>query len=59
MGAAGLLPGRDSVAVRDAMLQAGVIVRAVNAMTIAFCPPLVIEDAEIDHCAETLRNVLH
>jgi len=57
--AAALLPGRDSVAVRDAMLQAGVIVRAVNATTIAFCPPLVIGDAEIDSCTETLRNVLH
>jgi len=57
--AAGLLPGRDAAAVRDAMLQAGVIVRAVNATTVAFCPPLVIGDAEIDSCTETLRNVLH
>jgi putrescine---pyruvate transaminase len=56
--AAGLLPGQDSVAVRDAMLAAGVIVRAVNATTIAFCPPLVIGDKEIDRCAETLRDVL-
>ena len=56
--AAGLLPGRDSVAVRDAMLAAGVIVRAVNAGTIAFCPPLMIADAEIDRCVEGLRFVL-
>jgi len=57
--AAGLLPGRDSVGVRDAMLRAGVIVRAVNPNTIAFCPPLVIGDSEIDRCAQTLRDALH
>jgi adenosylmethionine-8-amino-7-oxononanoate aminotransferase len=57
--AAGLLPGQDSVAVRDAMLRGGVIVRAVNATTVAFCPPLVIGDAEIDRCVQTLRDVLN
>ena len=57
--AAGLLPGRDSVGVRDAMLRGGVIVRAVNPNTIAFCPPLVIGDSEIDRCAQTLRDALH
>jgi adenosylmethionine-8-amino-7-oxononanoate aminotransferase len=57
--AAELLPGRDAVAVRDAMLERGVIVRAVNAATVAFCPPLMIGDAEIDRCAQALRDVLH
>jgi adenosylmethionine-8-amino-7-oxononanoate aminotransferase len=56
--AAALLPGRDAVAVRDAMLERGVIVRALNAATIAFCPPLTIGDAEVDRCAQTLRDVL-
>jgi len=56
--AAGLLPGRDPVAVRDAMLGRGVITRAVDATSVAFCPPLVIADAEIDRCVEALRDTV-
>jgi len=30
----------------------GVIARPIGADTVAFCPPLVISDAQIDHCVE-------
>jgi len=52
---AALLPGHlDAVAVRDAMLAEGVIARPIGAEVIAFCPPLVITDAELDRCLAVL-----
>lgn len=45
-------PSTDAVAVRDAMLARGVIVRPIGTSTVAFCPPLVISDAELDRCVE-------
>jgi len=53
---AGKLPGdTDSVPVRDAMVEAGVIVRGVND-SVVFCPPLIIEDADIDRCLDVLAE---
>ena len=46
--------GVDAPEVRDAMLGRGVIIRPIGATTIAFCPPLVIEDADLDLCVEAL-----
>ena len=52
--------GRDAVAVRDAMLERGVVSRPIGE-ALAFCPPLIITDAEIgtifDRLADTLKNV--
>jgi adenosylmethionine-8-amino-7-oxononanoate aminotransferase len=45
--AAGLKPEQNAVAIRDRMIQLGSIARAINTDTIAFCPPLVITDAEL------------
>jgi adenosylmethionine-8-amino-7-oxononanoate aminotransferase len=41
--------------VRDRMLAAGVIVRPIAPTTLAICPPLVIEDEDLDLIASTLR----
>lgn len=48
--ALGLGEGVGAVAVRDALLERGVIARPIGTSTLAFCPPLVIEDADLDHC---------
>jgi putrescine---pyruvate transaminase len=54
--AAALHPGVDAAAVRDAMLRHGVIARPVGADTIAFCPPLVIDEAQLDRCVTALEG---
>ena len=49
--------GRDAAGVRQAMLDAGVIVRPIGT-ALAMCPPLVISDAEIDRVIDTLSGAL-
>ncbi len=56
--AVGMHPGVDAVAVRDAMLERGVIVRAIGEATLSFCPPLVITDDQIDACVAALDGAL-
>ncbi|HEY0358486.1 MAG TPA: aminotransferase class III-fold pyridoxal phosphate-dependent enzyme [Mycobacteriales bacterium] len=51
----GVHEGVDLLAVRDRMLAAGVIVRPIAPTTLAICPPLVIEDEDLDLIASTLR----
>ncbi|MCU1392320.1 MAG: aminotransferase [Ilumatobacteraceae bacterium] len=46
--AAGLQPDQNAMAIREAMLANGAIVRALNTDTVTFCPPLVITDEQID-----------
>jgi putrescine---pyruvate transaminase len=49
------LPDRIAAGdVREAMLADGVIARPIGTSTIAWCPPLVITDAQIDRCVDTL-----
>ncbi len=48
----------DAFAVRDALLAAGVITRAVNPETLTWCPPLVITDGEIDTVVDALAAAL-
>ncbi|MFV0523160.1 MAG: aspartate aminotransferase family protein [Acidimicrobiales bacterium] len=55
--AADLGPDGDGAAVRDAMLTRGVIVRPIGT-SVAFCPPLVITDAQIDTCVDALAEVV-
>ena len=47
------------IAIRDRMLELGVICRAING-AVAFCPPLIMEDADIDTvvdvCAQAVRE---
>jgi adenosylmethionine-8-amino-7-oxononanoate aminotransferase len=56
--AAGLAPDRDANAVRDHLLELGVITRAIGTDTLAFCPPLVIADGEIDRIVDGLAAAL-
>ncbi|MCW2598682.1 MAG: Acetylornithine transaminase [Frankiales bacterium] len=50
-----LAEGVEPVAVRDRMLDNGVIVRPIAPSTLAICPPLVIEDADIDLVVSTMH----
>jgi putrescine aminotransferase len=56
--AVSLPEGRDPVAVRDAMLGRGVIVRPIAPSTLAICPPLVIEDDDLDAIPAALHACL-
>jgi adenosylmethionine-8-amino-7-oxononanoate aminotransferase len=56
---AAVLPdGMAPPAVRDTMLAAGVIPRPIGASVVAFCPPLVISDAQLDRCVEALADAV-
>ena len=58
---AGMLAEVSAIDVRDAMLKRGVIARPIGTHTVAFCPPLVIDDGQLDRCTtaigESLREV--
>jgi adenosylmethionine-8-amino-7-oxononanoate aminotransferase len=51
-------PARDALAVRAGLLERGVIARPIGPTTVAFCPPLVIGDADLDHILDALRDTL-
>ena len=46
------------MAVRDKVLELGVIVRPIAPSTLAVCPPLVIEDDDLDQIPDALRTAL-
>ncbi len=50
--------GVDPVAVRDRVLDLGVVVRPIGPVTIAMCPPLVITDDDLDAVPAALRTAL-
>jgi putrescine---pyruvate transaminase len=54
--AAGLRVDQDAVEIRDRMLGAGVITRAIGTDTLTFCPPLVITDEQIDRIVDALSS---
>jgi adenosylmethionine-8-amino-7-oxononanoate aminotransferase len=56
--ALGLDEGLAAPAVRDALLERGVIARPIGASTLAFCPPLVVTEEQIDRCVEALGEAL-
>jgi adenosylmethionine-8-amino-7-oxononanoate aminotransferase len=56
--AAGMKSTVSAVDVRDAMLVRGVIARPIGTHSIAFCPPLVIDEARIDRCTSALTDAL-
>lgn len=58
MWALGLGEGIDATVLRDALLEQGVIARPIGADTLAYCPPLVISDREIDRCVEATSEAL-
>jgi putrescine---pyruvate transaminase len=55
--AATMPEGRSAPAVRDDLLAKGVIVRPI-VDSLAFCPPLVIADEQIDRMVDALADVL-
>jgi adenosylmethionine-8-amino-7-oxononanoate aminotransferase len=56
--AAGLQEHHDANVLRDGLLERGVIARAIGADTLAYCPPLVITDEQVDTLVDTLADVL-
>jgi adenosylmethionine-8-amino-7-oxononanoate aminotransferase len=56
MWAAGLRPDQHAMQVRDRMLDAGVVCRAINTDTLTFCPPLVITDSQVDRIVDAVAT---
>ena len=56
--AVGLHAELHAVDVRNAMLRRGVIARPIGASTIAFCPPLVATDEQLDRCVDAFAGAL-
>ena len=52
--AAGLHEDLDAPTLREHMLADGVVTRPIGTSTLAFCPPLVITDAQVDQCVEAV-----
>jgi adenosylmethionine-8-amino-7-oxononanoate aminotransferase len=50
--------GVDVVAVRNALLEEGVIIRPIPPNHMSMCPPLVISDEQIDKIVTSIRKVL-
>jgi adenosylmethionine-8-amino-7-oxononanoate aminotransferase len=53
-----LAPGVGATAVRDDLLGRGVIARPIGDDTVAFCPPLVITDEDLDHVVEAADEAI-
>ena len=53
-----LAEGLDATEVRNGMLDLGVIPRNLGTSVVAFCPPLVIGDDQVDRCVEALGTVV-
>jgi putrescine aminotransferase len=56
--ALGLGPELNAVALRDALLDFGVIARPVGNAALAFCPPLVITDEQLERCVDGTRKAV-
>jgi putrescine---pyruvate transaminase len=56
--AVGLGPHVDAPTVRDRMLEAGTIARPIGPSTVAFSPPLVISDEQVDRLVQTLADAV-
>ncbi len=54
--AANIPVGKDAMAIRDTMISRGVIARAINDV-IAFCPPLVITDEQVQKVLDVFAEV--
>jgi putrescine aminotransferase len=50
--------GVNALEVRDAMLDLGVIARPIGTAAVAFCPPLMIGDDDLDQCIDASRQAL-
>ena len=50
--------GVSAFDVRSGMLERGVIARPIGAAAVAFCPPLMISDDDLDQCLDAARQAL-
>jgi len=50
--------GMSAFDVRAGMLERGVIARPIGAAAVAFCPPLMISDDDLDQCLDAARQAL-
>jgi adenosylmethionine-8-amino-7-oxononanoate aminotransferase len=55
---AAMRPDQDAMAVRDRMLELGVITRAIGSETVTFCPPFITTDAQVDRIVDALAAAL-
>jgi adenosylmethionine-8-amino-7-oxononanoate aminotransferase len=53
-----LVPGLDAPVVRDALLDFGVIARPIGNTVLAYCPPLIITDDQLDQCVDGTRSAI-
>jgi adenosylmethionine-8-amino-7-oxononanoate aminotransferase len=49
---------QNAMAVRDRMLELGVVTRAIGTETVTFCPPFVTTDAQVDRIVDALATAL-
>ncbi|MGH9103514.1 MAG: aspartate aminotransferase family protein [Acidimicrobiales bacterium] len=56
--AIGLGPAVDATALRDALLERGVIARPIGSSTLAYCPPLVSTTEQLSSCVERTAEAL-
>ena len=55
---AAMRPDQNAMAVRDRMLELGVITRAIGTDTVTFCPPFVTTDTQVDRIVDALAVAL-
>lgn len=58
MWAAALAESVNALDVREEMMTRGVIARPLGPSTITFCPPLVIDDADLSSCVEVFADAV-
>lgn len=56
--AAALHPEQNAMAVRDRMLELGVVTRAIGTDTCTFCPPLVTTNDQVDRIVDALATAV-
>ena len=56
--ALGLTPALDGMKLRDALLTEGIIVRPIGPGTVAYCPPLVTTDDEVDEIVAATKRAI-
>jgi adenosylmethionine-8-amino-7-oxononanoate aminotransferase len=55
---AAMRPDQNAMAVRDRMLESGVVTRAIGTETVTFCPPFVTTDDQVDRIVDALAAAL-
>ena len=58
MWAVGFGEDTSAIDVREELLARGVIARPIGTVALAFCPPLVVSEAQLDRCVEALDEAV-